>query len=92
MKTSKLVIFASKDILKGYSQTLGKNRYVICRVGETYPDEENLGRTGKIWYRPRDSRDKSLTYKNEDLVSEIISVQRLIFIQRAILRMWNLQL
>ena len=68
--------------LKGYSSSLGKNRYVICRVGEVFPDENGLVRTVEIFSRPHDSREKSLPYKHKELVPERIAVQRLVLISR----------
>ena len=68
--------------MKGYSSSLGKERYVLCRVDEVHPDEEGLVRTVTVLSRPRDSREKSLPYKTKLLVREKMSVQRLVLICR----------
>ena len=68
--------------LKGYSATLGRDRYALCRVGEVYPDEEGLVRTVQVWSRPCDSREASLPYRNKKLVSEKMPVQRLVLVAR----------
>ena len=61
--------------MKGYDANLGKRRYVICRVGDVFPDQAGLVRTVEIWFRPRDSREPSLPYNNKNLVSEKISAE-----------------
>ena len=68
--------------LKGYNASLGPNRYVLCRVTKTFPDEDQLVRTVEVESRPRDSREKSLPYLSKDLVKERMSVQRLVIICR----------
>ena len=66
--------------LKGPSPSMKKGKYIICRVKETFPDENNLVRTVVIQFRPQDSRETSLPYKSKDLKEEKISVQRLVLI------------
>ena len=68
--------------LKGYNSSLGPNRYVLCRVTKTFPDEDDLVRTVEVESRPRDSRERSLPYVSKDLVKEKMSVQRLVIICR----------
>ena len=68
--------------LKALSSTVGKRRYVLCRIGEVFPDKEGLVRTVEIWSRPRDVREPSLPYSNKALISERISVQRLVLVHR----------
>ena len=69
--------------LKGYSQSLKKGKYIICRVIETNPDEKGPVRTVKINFRPQSSKEKTLPYISRDLKEEIISVQRLVLICKA---------
>ena len=76
--------FRPGDIcLKGSSPSMKKGKYIICRVRETYPDEQGLVRTVLIEHRPQDSREPTLPYKSKDLRQEKISVQRLVLICRA---------
>ena len=81
-KTPKENLKTGDICLKGYDANLGKRRYVICRVGDVFPDQAGLVRTVEIWFRPRDSREPSLPYNNKNLVSEKISVQRLVLLIR----------
>ena len=70
---------------KGWESNLGKGRYRICKVIETFSDEAGLVRTVKIIMRPFNSREKGIPskwYKEEEMETEKISIQRLILIHR----------
>ena len=69
--------------LKGWSSQLGKGRYVLWRVVQTYPDENNLVRTVDVESRPRDCREPTLPYKSKQLIKEKTSVQKLSLICKA---------
>ena len=68
--------------LKGSIATLGKARYILCRVKKTFPDENGLVRTVKLEFRPKDSRDPTLPYVSKNLVEEKIAVQKLVLVCR----------
>ena len=54
--------------------------YRLCRVIETYPDEEGLVRTVKITMVSRDKRRKILPHNTQPLVQMTVAVQRLVLI------------
>ena len=59
---------------------LGRCGTRICRVVDVHPDPKGVVRTVTIESRPRDSREKSLPYNHKDLVTQKVSIQRLILI------------
>ena len=63
-----------------YDKKVGSPKYRICRVSEIYPDAQGDVRTVRIQMRPRDQREDSLPYLAKDLVSQDVSVQRLVLI------------
>ena len=68
--------------LKGSSPSLGKAKYVHCRVTKVFPDEANLVRTVEVASRPKDSREPTLPYRSKDLFHETVPVQKLVLIVR----------
>ena len=66
--------------LKAPFKQMGKGKYHICRVIEVHPDDTGLVRTVTISSRPHNTREKTLPYISKDLVTEKISVQRLVLL------------
>ena len=69
--------------LRGWSNQLGKGRYILCRVVAVFPDDNQLVRTVEIEYRPQDSREPTLPYKSKQLIRQKTSVQKLCLISKA---------
>ena len=59
---------------------LGAPAYRLCRVVECFPDAKELVRSVRVEMRPRDSRDVGLPYVSKGLVSQVVSVQRLVLV------------
>ena len=66
--------------LKAWHSSLGKSRYVICKVSRVETDEAGVVRTAWVLSRPKDSREPSLPYKSKHLVEERVPIQRLVMI------------
>ena len=73
LKVDDIVILTSSDN--------HKNEYILAKVVETYPDENNLVRTVKIKYRRKNSREPTNQCKSKMNV-EKVAVQRLILIEK----------
>ena len=54
--------------------------YRLCRVIETFPDEEGLVRTVKVAMVSRDKRRKILPHNTQPLVEMTVAIQRLVLI------------
>ena len=59
---------------------LGSPAYRLCRVVECFPDAKELVRSVKVEMRPRDSRDVGLPYVSKGLLTQIVSIQRLVLV------------
>ena len=57
---------------------MGKDRYRICRVVKLIGDEDSPIRKVEIQMRPRDRREQSLPYNPKELISQTMSIQRLV--------------
>ena len=63
-----------------YKNKMSKGDYRLCRITETFPDGKGVVRKVEIEMRPRDKRDASLPYKSKTLVRQIVTIQRLVFL------------
>ena len=61
-----------------YQGKIGRGDYRLCRVVKTFPDDDGLVRKVEVEMRPKNSRDPTLPYISKDLVSQIVTVQRLV--------------
>ena len=61
-----------------YNVKMGKDRYCICRVSRLIGAEDSPLRKVEVERRLRNKREQSLPYKAKELVSQIVSIQRLV--------------
>ena len=57
---------------------VGKGDYQLCRVVETETDDKGLVTTVFVVMRPRNSRDKGLPSRSQDLVKTRVGINQLV--------------